>query len=473
MAMIKFDLCIIGAGSGGLSVAAGARAFGASVVLIEKDKMGGDCLNVGCVPSKAFIAAAKKAHAYQGAKTFGITYEKPKVDFARVQAHVADVIASIAPHDSVERFEGLGVKVIKGTGRFIDEKTVEVGGMKIKARRFVIATGSRPASLAIAGLQDISYFTNENIFELKTLPKHLIIIGGGPIGMELAQAFNRLGAKVSVIEKFNALAKDDKELAKIALQNIRSEGVEVFEETDIEKIEQRNDEIVVFVDIGKKKKITGTHLLVAAGRAPNIEQLGLENANVKFDKKGIKTNTGLCTSNKKIFAIGDVTHGLQFTHVAGHQASLAVKKTIFGLPIKYTQQVMPWVTYCDPEIANVGLSEKQAKEKFGKNIQIVRSEFIDNDRAKAMRNTKGLVKLILHKNGNILGAGIVGSNAGELISLFSYAIANGQKVSSLVKFIAPYPTLSEIARRVGVESYRDKLSNPWIKRWTKFISLLP
>jgi len=478
MKILNTDICIIGAGSGGLSVAAGARAFGSSVVLIEKDKMGGDCLNAGCVPSKAFIAAAKKAYAYKGAKGFGVSYIKPEVDFAKVQTYVKNVIAGIAPHDSVERFEGLGVKVIKGEGRFIDEKTVEANGIRIKARRFIIATGSRPAIPPIAGLKGIKYFTNENIFDLKVLPTHLIIIGAGSIGIELAQAFNRLGAKVSVIEKFNALAKDDEELTKIALENIRSEGVKIYEKTDIENIKQKNDEIIVSIAANDKQNskaqsIKGSHLLLAAGRAPNIKGLELEKANVEFDKNGIITNQGLRTSNKKVFAIGDVIHGLQFTHVAGYQASLIVKNAVFGLPIKQNNDIIPWVTYCEPEIANVGLSESVAKQRYGNGVKIVRWEFKDNDRARAMQETKGLVKLIIVKNGRILGAGIVGVGAGELISLFSYAIANKQKASSLVNFIAPYPTYSEIARRVGVESYKEKLENPWIKRYTKLISLLP
>ena len=466
----KYDLCVIGAGSGGLSVAAAAVAFGAKVVLIEKDKMGGDCLNVGCVPSKAFIAASKKAYAYHDAEKFGIFYQKPKVDFNKVQVHVADVIGSIAPHDSVERFEGLGVKVIKGTASFVDKKTVMVNADIIKAKHFVIATGSRPAIPPITGLDKVDYFTNENIFELKTQPKHLIVIGGGPIGMELAQAYNRLGSKVSVIEKFSALAKDDAELTRIALDNIKSEGVEIFENTEIEKIEKKDNQIVVFTDEGKQ--ITGSHLLIATGRAKNVESLNLEEAGVEFDRAGIKTNAWLITSNKKIFAIGDVIHGLQFTHVAGYQASLVVKKAVFGLGAKVNNDIIPWVTYCDPEIANVGLSEEQAKARFGDGYRIARWKFAENDRAKAMRDKNGLVKLIIGKKGKILGCAIVGSNAGELISLFSFAIANNLKVSSLVKFIAPYPTYSEIAKRVGVESYKDQLSNPWLKRWVKLIRLL-
>ncbi len=473
METLKTDICIIGAGSGGLSVAAGARAFGSSVVLIEKGKMGGDCLNVGCVPSKAFIAAAKKAYAYKGAEGFGIFYNRPEVDFAKIQGHVKNVIAGIAPHDSVERFEGLGVRVIKGEGCFVDEKTVAANGIRIKARRFVIATGSRPTVPAIAGLRGVKYFTNENIFDLKALPSHLIIIGAGSIGIELAQAFNRLGAKVSVIEKFNALARDDKELTAIALENIRSEGVNIYEKIDIENIEQKNDEIIISIVGDKTQSFKGSHLFVAAGRAPNIAGLGLDKANVKFDEKGIITNQGLRTSNKKIYAIGDVIHGLQFTHVAGYQASLVVKNSVFGLPIKQKRDIIPWVTYCEPEIANVGLSESVAKQQYGNRVRVVRWEFKDNDRARAMQETKGLVKLIITKNGRILGVGIVGASAGELISLFSYAIANKLKTSSLVSFIAPYPTYSEIARRVGVESYKEKLENPWIKRYTKLISLLP
>lgn len=472
--ILKPDLCVIGGGSGGLSVAAAARAFGASVVLIEKDKMGGDCLNTGCIPSKALIAASKHAHLAQTAGAFGVTFTEPKVDFAKVHDHVHDIIDGIAPHDSVERFEALGVTVIKEHGRFIDPHTIEIAGKYVRARRFVIATGSRAGVPPIPGLKKTPFFTNETIFDLKEKPGHLIVIGGGPIGMELAQAHQRLGARVTVIEMFDPLAKDDPELTAIALRRIEDDGVVVRANTGVAQVKKIDGGVSVIVEAGKlKEAVNGTHLLIAAGRAPNVDDLGLDRARVKFDKRGIKVNGGLKTSNRKIYAIGDVAGGLQFTHVAGYHAGLVVRNALFGFRVRENRNIIPWATYTDPEIANVGLNEAMAREKLGDNFKIMRWSYAENDRARAERQTHGLVKLITDKKGKILGCGIVGTQAGELISLYAFAIANNLKVGSLLKFIAPYPTLAEMAKRVGVEYYRDKLENPWIGRWIQLIRLLP
>ncbi|MCF6344214.1 MAG: FAD-dependent oxidoreductase [Devosiaceae bacterium] len=468
------DLCVIGAGSGGLSVAAAAAAFGSDVILVEKGKMGGDCLNYGCVPSKALIAASKKAYEGVNAEKFGVIFEKPKIDYTKVQAHISEIIAQIAPHDSVERFEGLGVKVIKGEGRFIDKNTLEVNETKITARRFIIATGSSPAIPPINGLDRVNYFTNETIFELTKLPKHLIIIGGGIIGVELAQAYSRLGAKVSIVEKFSVLENQDEELSSIIINALKKEGVKIYQQAEIKKISNEKQQInLEFEFEGITKNIKGSELLIATGRKSNIKNLGLEKANVEFNKAGIITDPSLKTSNKKIFAIGDVRGDMQSTHSAGYQASLVIRNALFGLPTKLNKNIIPSVIYSDPEIANVGLSEQMARDTYGGKIKIIRSDFIDNDRAKAMRQTTGFVKLILSKNGKIIGCSIIGQNAGELISLFSFAIANKQKAVNLASFISPYPTYSEIAKRVGINSFADKLSNKWIKRWISLIKLFP
>lgn len=472
--ILKPDLCVIGGGSGGLTVAASARAFGASVVLIEKAEMGGDCLNTGCVPSKALIAASRLAHVRQEAKPFGITFAAPKIDFAKVHDHVHEVIAGIAPHDSVERFEALGVTVIKDHGKFTGPKTLEAGGKIIRARRFVVATGSRAGVPPIPGLDKVQFFTNENIFDLKEKPGHLIVIGGGPIGMELAQAHVRLGARVTVVEMFDPLGKDDPELTAIALKRIEDDGVVVRARTGIVSVEMRDDGVAVTLEKDDlKETIVGTHLLVAAGRAANVDNLGLEEARVKFDRQGIAVNKGLRSSNRRIFAIGDVAGGLQFTHVAAYHAGLVIRSALFGLPVKENRDIIPWATYTDPEIANVGLNEQMAREHFGDNFRIFRWSYAENDRARAERRTEGLVKLITDNKGKILGCGIVGAHAGELVTLFAFAVANDLKVGNLMKFVAPYPTLSEMAKRVGVEFYADKLTNPWIGRWIGLIRLLP
>ncbi|MEL7544183.1 MAG: FAD-dependent oxidoreductase, partial [Pseudomonadota bacterium] len=329
------DLCVIGAGSGGLSVAAGAVQLGASVVLLEKHKMGGDCLNYGCVPSKALIAASKHVHTMRAQNPFGVTPVSPQVDRTQVRQHIRDVIAAIEPNDSVERFTGLGVNVITTAGRFIDGKTVMAGDQKIKARRFVVATGSSPLVFPIPGLDAVPYFTNETIFENDIRPEHLIVIGGGPIGMELAQAHLRLGSQVTVLEGQKALGKDDPELTEIVLKRLREDGLTIRENTLVQRISQASDgsiEAHVLSD-GVEETVRGSHLLVATGRAPNVDGLDLEKAGIDFDKRGIKVNAGLKTSNKHVYAIGDVTGGYQFTHVAGYHAGLVIRSALFRLPV--------------------------------------------------------------------------------------------------------------------------------------------
>jgi pyruvate/2-oxoglutarate dehydrogenase complex dihydrolipoamide dehydrogenase (E3) component len=358
---LECDICVIGAGSGGLSVAAAASQFGENVVLIERGEMGGDCLNYGCVPSKALLAAGKHAHAFTSGEAFGIAAQKPKVDFGKVHDHVHSVIGAIAPHDSQERFEGLGVTVIRETGRFVDGETVEAGETRIKARRFVIATGSSPAAPPIPGLDAVDYLTNETLFNNKTLPDHLLVIGGGPIGMEMAQAHRRLGAKVTVLEAFQPLGKDDPELTSIVLDHLRNEGIDIRAGVKITNISQSAKGITIALEEdGKATSLTGSHLLVAAGRKPNVDKLNLDVAGIEHDKRGIKVDDSLRTSNRKVYAIGDIAGGLQFTHVAGYQAGLVVRAILFRLPVKNETRFIPWVTYTDPELAHIGLTEAQA-----------------------------------------------------------------------------------------------------------------
>jgi pyruvate/2-oxoglutarate dehydrogenase complex dihydrolipoamide dehydrogenase (E3) component len=472
--ILQPDICIIGAGSGGLSVAAATLALGGSVVLIERGKMGGDCLNYGCVPSKALIAAAKRAHTIQHAAPFGVSASELKVNFGRVNEHVQSVIASIAPHDSVERFEALGAQVIQDHGKFIDKHTVAAGPYQIKARRFVIATGSRPAVPPIPGLEDVEYLTNETLFEQTRKPAHLIIVGGGPIGMEMAQAHRRLGAEVSVIELFDPLAKDDPELSAIALRKIEAEGVKIYAQTSVEKVEMQGKNIVATISKeGETQTITGSHILIAAGRQLNTDGLDLEKARIKLNGRAIKVNKGMKTSNRRVYAIGDVAGSFQFTHMAGYHAGLVVRNALFGLPVRENRDIIPWATFTDPEIAQVGLSESEANKRLAGKFKVLRVPFAENDRAQAERRTEGLVKMITDKKGRILGAGAVGVQAGEVISFFAYAIANKMKVGSLTKFVAPYPTISEIVKRVGFAYYQDQLDNPWLSRLRDLNRKLP
>lgn len=463
-----YDLAIIGAGSGGLSVAAAAAQFGQKVILFEKGKMGGDCLNYGCVPSKALIAAAKQAHVFRTSGPYGIAAAEPKVDFKKVRDHIRKVIAAIEPHDSAARFEKLGVKVVPGAAKFRDAKTLESGGGIFSAKRIVIATGSRPAVPAIPGLETVAYFTNETIFENSVLPKHLIIIGGGAIGMELAQAHRRLGSAVTVIEAFTPLAKDDPELAAVVLESLRRDGVKIFAETAIKKISKAKPGIAI--ETAGHGKITGSHLLVATGRAANVEGLNLEAAGVVYTAKGVTVDKGLRTSQKHIYAIGDVAGGLQFTHVANYHAGLVIRNALFRLPVSNRSDIIPHVTFSEPELAQVGFTEAQALKDYGPSIKVVRWPFLDNDRAQAEGKTTGLIKAVIGKRGRILGVGIVGANAGEVIQPWVLAMNEGLKIRAIAGMVAPYPTLGEINRRVAVNYFSGLASNPWLRRVIRLVS---
>jgi pyruvate/2-oxoglutarate dehydrogenase complex dihydrolipoamide dehydrogenase (E3) component len=466
---IEPDLCVIGAGSGGLSVAAAAAAFGRSVVLIEKHKMGGDCLNYGCVPSKALIAAGKRAHLMNNAEPFGIANAVPDINHRAVHDHVKSVIAAIAPNDSVERFTGLGVQVLLGPARFADKRTVVVGDHEIKARRFVIATGSSPFVPPIPGLDDVAYFTNETIFDNKEKLDHLIIIGGGPIGMELAQAHHRLGSKVTVLEGAKALGKDDPEMAGLVLQHLRDEGIEIREGALAEKVEASNGRVRVHIKAGPAKEVVeGTHLLLAVGRKPNLSDLNLEAAGIKYERSGITVNKGMKTSNRKVYAIGDVAGGLQFTHVANHHAGLVIRNALFRLPVSMDNTIVPWCTYTEPELAHIGISEQDARDR-GQKINVLRWPYHENDRAQAERAVTGHVKVLTDKKGKILGATIVGEHAGEIIQMWSLAISQGMKIKAMTGWISPYPTLSEINKRAAIRYYATAPSNPIVR---KVISLL-
>lgn len=448
------DLCIIGAGSAGLATAAGAVQMGASVVLIESGKMGGDCLNYGCVPSKALLAAGKAAHAMGAGAPFGVKPVKPEIDFAAAKDHVSDVIAAIAPVDSVERFEGLGCTVIQAPATFTGSKEVEAGGRAVRARRFVLATGSSPLVPPIPGLEDVPHFTNETIFDLRERPGHLLIIGGGPIGMEMAQAHRRLGSDVTVLESAKAFGKDDPECAAIALAALREEGIDIREGAKVAAARKDGDTIVIETEGGES--VRGDALLVAVGRRANTDGIGLEAAGIETTERGVKVDKSLRTTNRKVYAIGDVTGGLQFTHVAGYQAGLVVRSALFRLPVTTRTDHIPWCTYTDPELAHVGLTEAAARAAHGDKVEIFRSEYEENDRAQAERATSGLTKVVFVK-GRPVGATIVGRGAGDLISVWALALSKGLKAGDLAGFVAPYPTYGELAKRAAGAYYAPRL----------------
>ncbi|MCC0007753.1 MAG: FAD-dependent oxidoreductase [Hyphomicrobiaceae bacterium] len=461
---LSVDLCVIGAGSGGLSVAAAAAAFGQRVVLIEKGKMGGDCLNYGCVPSKALIAAGHRAHIMRTSGPFGIAPVVPQINAKAVHDHVHSVIGAIAPNDSVERFEGLGVKLIQAAGRFVDKSTVAAGDYRITARRFVIATGSSPLVPPIPGLAETPHFTNETIFDNAEPIGHLIVVGGGPIGMEMAQAHMRLGSRVTVLEGARALAKDDPEMTEVLLDQLRKEGLDIREGARVQRVEGGKGAIRVTVGEGNATEtVEGTHILIATGRRPNISDLGLEAAGIAYERSGIKVSPGLVTSNPKVFAIGDVTGGLQFTHVANYHAGIVIRRALFRLGATADTSIVPWVTYTDPELAHVGLSEEQARKTHGK-ISVLRWPYHENDRAQAERAVHGHVKVVVGKGGRILGTTIVGAHAGELIQMWSLAISQKMKVKAMTGYISPYPTLSEVNKRAAIKYFSAAPGNPWVRK---------
>ena len=464
---IRADLCIIGAGSGGLSVAAGAAMLGRKVVLIEKGEMGGDCLNTGCVPSKALIAAAAQAQAMREAGKFGLGAVEPQVDFSAVMDHVHGVIGAIAPLDSQERFEGLGVTVLREHAAFTGPREVTAGGHTIKAKHFVIATGSTPFVPPIDGLASVPYFTNETIFSNRTRPDHLIIIGGGPIGAEMAQAHRRLGANVTVIEGGKMLNREDPELADVVRQRLLNEGVVIVEDARAEKVAKSGAD--VSVSLGART-ISGSHLLVAVGRKPTVDGMNLEAAGVEYSPKGIKTDARLRTSNKRIYAMGDVAGGRQFTHVAGYHASVLVRNILFKMPAKNNEHLSPRVTYCDPELAQVGLTEAEARERHD-DVKIARWPFSQNDRAEAERDTEGFVKIVTDKKGAILGAGIVGSGAGDLLQPWTLAITSKLKIRAFTDIIAPYPTRGEASKRAAGDWYSGALFSARTRRLISLLSI--
>lgn len=468
--LIKPDICVIGGGSGGLTVAAAAAAFGVPVVLVEKAKLGGDCLNYGCVPSKALIAAARRADTPRRSAAFGVNIPRPSVSFPKVHAHVHNVIAAIAPVDSKERFAGLGVRVIEGAARFTGRNTVAVGDdITIMARRFVIATGSAPAIPPIPGLADTPYLTNETIFDLTACPEHLIVVGAGPIGLELAQAFRRLGAAVTVLEAARPLVHDDPECVEIVLEMLAREGVKLRTHAEVLRVEPAASGVRVVLRAGEGEEvIAGTHLLIATGRRVNVDGLDLAAAGIESSRRGIRVNAGLRTTNRRVYAIGDAVGAAQFTHVANYHAGIVIRRALFRLPAKVNEAALPWVTFTDPELAHVGLTEEAAR-KTRRDIRVLRAAYHDNDRAQTERDTRGHIKVITDKKGRIIGATIVGAHAGELITTWVLAIQQDLKVRAFAELVVPYPTFAEIGKRAAIGYYASTLTSPWVRRIITFL----
>lgn len=466
------DICVIGGGPGGLSVAAAAAAFGVPTVLVERHKMGGDCLNTGCVPSKALLAAARRAELTRNAKPFGVDVRDVGVNFADVHRRINAVIAAVAPTDSAERFTGLGVRVIHADAKFKDRSTVLAGDFEIRARRFVIATGSTPAVPEIPGLDSGPFLTNESVFNLNERPEHLIIIGAGAVGVELAQAFRRLGSSVTVLEAAQPLGNDDAECAAIVLDQLEREGVIIRSGLNVIGIAHRGGTVTATVETGGvEQTVTGSHLLVAVGRKPSITGLELDAAGIRYEQSGIVVNRELKTTNRRVYAIGDCAAGqLQLTHAANYHAGLVIRNALFRLPVRVNNDQVPWVTYTDPELAQIGLTEARAKER-GMKIRVARWPYYDNDRAQAEGETRGHIKVIATSKGKIVGVTIVGAQAGELIAMWVLAMAQSLNIRGLTGMVLPYPTLSEVGKRAAIDFFTPSLTSVWVRRIIRWMRI--
>ena len=468
-----YDLIVIGAGSGGLVGAVGATKLGLRTALVEGRSIGGDCLNYGCVPSKSLLEAARKAKTVRKAGEAGIKVDGYSIDYEAVKARVTAVQDTIREHEDAAWFRNMGMDVIEGFGSFKDPHTVEVNGTTITGKIVLLATGSRAAPLPVKGIEEAGFVTNESVFSMPEFPKRFAIIGGGPIGTEMAWAHCQLGAEVTVFEAApEILSKDDPEMAAVVRRSLEEDGGRVLCQSKVLSVEKTGSgKKIIYERKGAEEELEVDEILVAVGRAPNVEKLKLENAGVKYGRRGIEVNASQRTNVKYIYAIGDVIGGFMFTHSAGLQAGTFIRKAIFGLPAKTSFKGFPWCTYTDPELANVGLNESMAK-KEGVPYVVARAEFRDNDRAIAEGRREGLVKVLLEppslfglRGGRILGAQIVGPHAGEMIHEFALAIKAGAKAKDIMSTVHAYPTLSEINKR-GISLYfGEKLFQPKTRKW--------
>ena len=471
--MHHVDLAVIGAGSAGLSVASGAAQLGRSVVLFEAHDMGGDCLNTGCVPSKAIIAAGRAAQGFREAGKFGVESEAPEVDFNKVKAHIQGVIATIAPHDSQERFEGLGVTVIRERAAFVGSATLESRSHTVRAKRIVVASGSRAAPPPVPGLDTVDYLTNETIWSVDRQPGHLLVMGAGPIGIELGQAFRRLGSEVTVVDIAAPLGRSEPEHARAIVEALEAEGVMFHAPARTELVRKTSQGVEIVLENGTV--LAGSHILVAAGRAPNVEGLNLEAAGVAYSRRGIDTDINLRTSNGRVFAAGDVAAGRGgLTHAAGYHAGVLIKQFYFIPPpfnrwFAKADADIPAAIYSEPGLASVGITEADAREA-GVEYRTTRAAFAGNDRAIAERATHGSVKIVASPKGKILGASVLGEEAGDLIQILQVAMKNGVKLSGLAQHIAPYPTRGDAIRAAASAFYTEQVFSPKTRKLAEFLT---
>lgn len=472
--MADFDLAVIGAGAAGLTITAVAAQLGLRVALIERDRMGGDCLNTGCVPSKALLASAHAVHAAREALGLRVRFGAPRVDWAQVQTHVQGVIAALAPMDSAARFTALGATVLFGEASFTAPGRLAVAGHPaLAARRVVIAAGSRPAIPAIPGLAETPHLTNETLFSLPAPPEQLLILGGGAIGLEMAQAHARLGCRVTLVEQAGLAAAEDPDLADGLRRALRADGVALHETTQVTAVEPGPT-----LRLADGTTLSGSHLLIAAGRVPDLAALNLAAGNVQVTPNGIATNRSLRSlSNRRVYAAGDIADpaGIgprRFTHVASHHAGIILRHAVFRLPAKLADTPPPRVIYTDPELAQAGLTEAEARAR-GHIVQLLRWPMSDNDRATAERRPEGLVKLVVTPRGRILGAGILAPNAGEMISAWQLAIQRRIPLSIMAGLVLPYPTRAEAAKRAAGTFFTPRLFSPLARTIARLLARLP
>jgi pyruvate/2-oxoglutarate dehydrogenase complex dihydrolipoamide dehydrogenase (E3) component len=471
--MADFDLAVIGAGAAGLSVTYAAAQLGLAVALIERDRMGGDCLNVGCVPSKALLAAGHAAAAVRGARHFGVAaVEAPAIDWFGVQAHVHGAIAAIAPTDSEARYTALGATVLRGHARFTGPQALDVDGRRLTARRIVVAAGSRARIPDLPGLAGVPHLTHANLFDLPERPEHLLIVGGGPIGVEMAHAHAALGCRVSIVQSRALAPKEDPELVEGLRQVLLAQGVRLFENARIVGVEP--GPVLLLAD---GRRIAGTHLLIAAGRQPNLDGLGLDAAGIRTTRLGIATDRGLCSlTNRRVYAVGDIADpaGIgprYFTHVGLYHAGIVIRRALFRLPARLDYSALPRVIYTDPELAQAGLTEAEARAA-GWRVTVLRHRLAENDRAIVEARPEGVVKLVVSARGRVLGAGILAPHAGEMIGTWTLAIARRIPLTALAGLVVPYPTRSEAGKRAAASRYAGRLFAPGVRRLVRVLAYL-
>lgn len=466
---LKPLICVIGAGPGGLAVASAAASRDVPTVLIEKGRMGGESLNRGSVPAQALIAAAEHVTALRNSERFGIRTWRIRVDFDAVNANIRDVVDTLAPNAARERMIGLGAEVIKGTAQFTDPHTVTVGDVTVKARRFVIATGSIPIVPAIPGLFHTPHLTEETVFSLTEIPRHLVVVGAGATGLELAQVFRRFGSDVTVLEAAKPLQSDDAEGAAVVLNALACEGVKIRTGVEIAKVSRALAKVrVVLGTNGGTETIEGSHLLVTAGRQPNVEDLDLDAAGIRTTAHGIVLDKSLRTTNKAVYAVGDAAGGPKYVHVADYHASLVIRHALFRAPVRVNHEIIPSVTYTDPELAQVGFLEEEARAHAGA-IRVLRWPFRENDRAQVEQTAEGHIKVITDRTGEILGVTIVGPNAGEAIAAWTLAISEKLNIRAMAELVVPYPSYAEVGKRAAMTYFTGGLTIPRTRRIMRWL----